>query len=39
MKTYDRIIKTDILFVIAFGPKPDEEKEADPPEPFEFTED
>ncbi|XP_054014485.1 26S proteasome non-ATPase regulatory subunit 1 [Hylaeus anthracinus] len=24
--------------VAAFGPKPDEEKEADPPEPFEFTE-
>ncbi|KAG7205900.1 hypothetical protein KM043_007829 [Ampulex compressa] len=25
--------------VAAFGPKPDEEKEADPPEPFEYTED
>nr|XP_033340629.1 26S proteasome non-ATPase regulatory subunit 1 [Megalopta genalis] len=25
--------------VAAFGPKPDEEKEADPPEPFEFNED
>ncbi|XP_033208959.1 26S proteasome non-ATPase regulatory subunit 1 isoform X2 [Belonocnema kinseyi] len=24
--------------VAAFGPKPDEEKEADPPEPFEYTE-
>ncbi|XP_032669417.1 26S proteasome non-ATPase regulatory subunit 1 [Odontomachus brunneus] len=25
--------------VAAFGPKPDEEKEAEPPEPFEYTED
>ncbi|XP_043284346.1 26S proteasome non-ATPase regulatory subunit 1 [Venturia canescens] len=25
--------------VAAFGPKPDEEKETDPPEPFEYTED
>lgn len=25
--------------VAAFGPKPDEEKEADPPEPFEYSED
>ncbi|XP_020291124.1 26S proteasome non-ATPase regulatory subunit 1 [Pseudomyrmex gracilis] len=25
--------------VAAFGPKPEEEKEADPPEPFEYTED
>ncbi|XP_034939926.1 26S proteasome non-ATPase regulatory subunit 1 [Chelonus insularis] len=25
--------------VAAFGPKPDEEKEADPPEPFEYNED
>jgi hypothetical protein len=26
-------------FVSAFGPKPEEEKEAEPPEPFEYTED
>uniref|UniRef100_A0A1B6JD15 26S proteasome regulatory subunit RPN2 C-terminal domain-containing protein n=6 Tax=Cicadellinae TaxID=33370 RepID=A0A1B6JD15_9HEMI len=25
--------------VAAFGPKPDEEKEPEPPEPFEYTED
>jgi hypothetical protein len=23
----------------AFGPKPDEDKEPEPPEPFEYTED
>ena len=25
--------------VVAFGPKPDEDKEPEPPEPFEYTED
>ncbi|CAD6204307.1 GSCOCG00009910001-RA-CDS [Cotesia congregata] len=30
---------TILLIVSSFGPKPDEEKEADPPEPFEYTED
>lgn len=30
-----------LVFVLftAFGPKPDEEKEAEAPEPFEYTED
>lgn len=28
-----------IVFLTAFGPKPDEEKEPEPPEPFEYTED
>ena len=27
-----------LIVFTAFGPKPDEEKEADPPEPFEYTE-
>jgi hypothetical protein len=26
-------------FFAAFGPKPDEDKEPEPPEPFEYTED
>jgi hypothetical protein len=28
-----------ICVFAAFGPKPDEDKEPEPPEPFEYTED
>lgn len=33
------VFERSFRFVSAFGPKPEEEKEAEPPEPFEYTED
>lgn len=36
-EVYD--LRGGFRFVSAFGPKPEEEKEAEPPEPFEYTED